>query len=210
MGNTVEDKAASPILLVAILICRRVLDWILIFEDFYLSFLGIIQFFTYFLLRVWKVCVECTTTCAEAPTQKISSNGNGTESSTPKLFSWENVDDDNKLSIGEVKMMMEKLGTSCDVEDHDNYEVRVGPDEIAALFEEEPSPEEVKEAFDMFDENNDGFIDAGELEKVLSTLGILDHLEADQCQKMISVFDENGDGRVDFNEFVKLLEYSFC
>ncbi|KAG7954917.1 hypothetical protein I3843_11G045100 [Carya illinoinensis] len=185
MGNTVEDKAASPILLVAILICRRVLDWILIFEDFYLSFL-------------------------EAPTQKISSNGNGTESSTPKLFSWENVDDDNKLSIGEVKMMMEKLGTSCDVEDHDNYEVRVGPDEIAALFEEEPSPEEVKEAFDMFDENNDGFIDAGELEKVLSTLGILDHLEADQCQKMISVFDENGDGRVDFNEFVKLLEYSFC
>ncbi|KAF5477052.1 hypothetical protein F2P56_003731 [Juglans regia] len=202
MGNTVEDKAASPISLVAILLCRRVLlDWILIFEDFYSRFLGVIQFFTYFLHRVWKVCVECTTTCAEAPTQKLSSNGNGTESSTPKLFSWENVDDDNKLSIGEVKMMMEKLGTSCDVEDHENY---------AALFEEEPSPEEVKEAFDMFDENNDGFIDAGELEKVLSTLGILDHLEADQCQRMISVFDENADGRIDFNEFVKLLEYSFC
>uniref|UniRef100_A0A7N2MPE5 EF-hand domain-containing protein n=2 Tax=Quercus lobata TaxID=97700 RepID=A0A7N2MPE5_QUELO len=118
--------------------------------------------------------------------------------------------DENKLSVGEVKIVMEKLGTLCDGHpDAVNYEEGMGPDEIAGLFEEEPSPEEVKEAFDIFDENNDGFIDAGELGRVLCSLGLMEPLEV-ECQRMIRVFDDNGDGRIDFKEFVKLVEHSFC
>ncbi|EYU34653.1 hypothetical protein MIMGU_mgv1a026006mg, partial [Erythranthe guttata] len=83
------------------------------------------------------------------------------------------------------------------------------------LFEERsPCLDEVKEAFDVFDENRDGFIDAKELQKVLCALGLNEGLneglEMDKCRRMIGVFDENGDGRIDFDEFVKFMEINFC
>ncbi|KAI7741410.1 hypothetical protein M8C21_000870 [Ambrosia artemisiifolia] len=76
--------------------------------------------------------------------------------------------------------------------------------------EEEPRLDEVKEAFDVFDENKDGFIDAWELHRVMSVLGLKERMEMEDCRKMIGVFDENFDGRIDFNEFVKLMENTFC
>ncbi|KAL7094737.1 hypothetical protein ACP275_11G122800 [Erythranthe tilingii] len=79
------------------------------------------------------------------------------------------------------------------------------------LFEERsPCLDEVKEAFDVFDENRDGFIDAKELHKVLCALGLNEGLEMENCRRMIGVFDENGDGRIDFDEFVKFMEINFC
>ncbi|RZC67626.1 hypothetical protein C5167_011323 [Papaver somniferum] len=65
-------------------------------------------------------------------------------------------------------------------------------------------------AFDVFDDNRDGFIDANELQKVLSALGIREGLTLENCNIMIRRFDDNSDGRIDFNEFVKLMENSFC
>lgn len=76
------------------------------------------------------------------------------------------------------------------------------------LEEENPRLEEVKEAFDVFDENRDGFICAEELQKVLCALGFSEGFELDRCMRMIAVFDENGDGRIDFAEFVRLMESS--
>lgn len=86
-----------------------------------------------------------------------------------------------------------------------------GSDELSRLFEEEePSLEELKEAFDVFDVNRDGFIDALELQRVLCILGLKEGLKMDNCNKMIKNFDENRDGRIDFREFVKFMEHSFC
>ncbi|KAK9188953.1 hypothetical protein WN944_020358 [Citrus x changshan-huyou] len=80
----------------------------------------------------------------------------------------------------------------------------------ALLFEEkEPSLEEVKDAFDVFDENKDGFIDALELQRVLCILGMKEGFQLENCKKMIKTFDENGDGSIDFKEFVKFMESSF-
>jgi calmodulin len=62
----------------------------------------------------------------------------------------------------------------------------------------------------VFDENKDGFIDAKELQRVLSALGLKDRAAMDDCKKMIRVFDENDDGRIDFDEFVKFMEGTFC
>lgn len=84
--------------------------------------------------------------------------------------------------------------------------------EISSLFNDDDqiiSLEEVKEAFELFDENRDGFIDAKELEKMLRALGFKETSESD-CQKMISVFDCNGDRRIDFPEFLKVVDDSFC
>ncbi|KAM7268637.1 hypothetical protein ACFE04_010803 [Oxalis oulophora] len=80
-----------------------------------------------------------------------------------------------------------------------------GSREIESIFDEDPSLEEAKEAFDMFDENNDGVIDAGELLKVLCTFGFVEISEF-ECRKMIKTFDRNRDGMIDFQEFIKLLE----
>ncbi|KAL5722850.1 hypothetical protein ACHQM5_006319 [Ranunculus cassubicifolius] len=116
------------------------------------------------------------------------------------------VQDNGKMSREEVEMVMEKLRIACDQED----EMIHGSNEISDLFEDkEPSVEEVKEAFDVFDVNRDGFVDAGELQRVLCSLGFVQGSKMKECEKMIRVFDENRDGLIDFDEFVKLMESSF-
>lgn len=107
-------------------------------------------------------------------------------------------------------MVMEKLGIFCSPEGEELQEW-FGSNELSGLFDEkEPSLEEVKEAFDVFDENRDGFIDAGELQTVLCILGLKEGKQLENCKKMIRTFDENRDGRIDFNEFVKFMENGFC
>ncbi|XP_028780497.1 probable calcium-binding protein CML45 [Neltuma alba] len=116
---------------------------------------------------------------------------------------------DGKLERDEVKMVMEKLGLFCSPESEE-LDDRYGSGEISGMFqEEEPSLEEVKQAFDVFDESRDGFIDGRELQRVLCILGLKEATELEDCQKMIANFDENGDGRIDFHEFVRIMENSF-
>uniref|UniRef100_A0A9I9CDD1 EF-hand domain-containing protein n=1 Tax=Cucumis melo TaxID=3656 RepID=A0A9I9CDD1_CUCME len=113
-----------------------------------------------------------------------------------------------KLSIEDVKTMMETLDHEHNNNrDSDNLGLSA---ELEEMFEEELSLGEVQEAFDLFDENDDGFIDAEDLEKVLCGLGFAVASDIDQCKTMISGFDNNGDGRLDFEEFAKLVEQSFC
>lgn len=229
MEKTAENRAAIPISLVRVLLFLVVLNKAVIVRDLCSGLRSMfLIIFVDFLFHALQICGESRATCAEAPMQRLCinedvddkkvsreeetvlqakrMNPNGADPTGPKLHPSEKVED-NKLSIGEVKIVMEKLGTLCELDDENSQE-RIGLDEIAGLFDEEPSPEEVKEAFDMFDKNNDGFIDAGELGKVLSTLGVMEPSEV-ECQRMIRVFDDNGDGRIDFQEFVKILEPSF-
>jgi len=64
--------------------------------------------------------------------------------------------------------------------------------------------EALQSAFDVFDSDNDGFISAGELHKVLSGLGD-DRISLDDCRYMISCVDLDGDQLVDFTEFQTLM-----
>lgn len=110
----------------------------------------------------------------------------------------------------EVKMVMERMGFSCSSESEELDE-KYGSKELCQVFEEnEPSLVEVKQAFDVFDENKDGFIDAMELQRVLAILGLKEGLEFENCEKMIKRFDENLDGRIDFIEFVNIMRNQFC
>lgn len=99
------------------------------------------------------------------------------------------------MTVEEVRMTMEE---------------QAGLEEkIDGLFEEaEPSLEEVKAAFALFDKNEDGFIDASELRNVLCGLSLAEASEA-ECTNMITSFDDDKDGRIDFCEFLKLLDRSF-
>ncbi|KAB2088437.1 hypothetical protein E1A91_A04G186600v1 [Gossypium mustelinum] len=115
--------------------------------------------------------------------------------------------DSEKLSKSDVKVVMERLGMRYEIERND------GADELLGeMFgDEEPGLEEIKEAFDVFDDNKDGFIDATELQRVLICLGVRGKMvTVEECKRMIRVADEDGDGRVDFNEFLKFMQTCFC
>ncbi|KAL2559483.1 putative calcium-binding protein CML45 [Forsythia ovata] len=109
--------------------------------------------------------------------------------------------------IIELNMVMSKLNIECAENVGDES---FGVDEFSTMFEEEPSLQEIKETFDVFDKNKDGIIDANELQRVLCSLGLKEGCELEECKRMIRAFDDNGDGVIDFHEFVKFMEKCFC
>ncbi|KAI3967941.1 hypothetical protein MKX01_027124 [Papaver californicum] len=124
-------------------------------------------------------------------------------------------DDNNvgKLYVGDVEMVMRNLGLGVFCNNFDAkqlHDQRLKSVEFSNLFDEdEPSLTELKKAFDLFDENKDGFINERELQSVMLKLGLKEGHDIKECQRMIRVFDDNGDGRIDFIEFVKCTEKSF-
>ncbi|XVF50106.1 hypothetical protein PTKIN_Ptkin04bG0068700 [Pterospermum kingtungense] len=193
--------------LCGIILSVVILNLVIKMRDFYSSFHCVVSMFKSFLQFLSCSCTSreansITTTSTVADQFRVLPRDHETESN-----------DHRNLSILELRKMIEGislcnlLGTSsCETQEN------LSADKIAGVFEEEePSLKEVKEAFDMFDENKDGFIDAKELGNVLFSLGFIKELASEEeCKRMIKVFDENLDGRIDFNEFIKVMERSFC
>ncbi|CAL5191196.1 unnamed protein product [Lathyrus oleraceus] len=162
-------------------------------QKFLSSFLSLSSFRFFFLL-----CKLCSGDSGVKGEKQISEG----ESSVSR--------DSVEIKRDEVETVMAKMGIFCS-EESEELEEKYGSKELSELFEEnEPSFEEVKMAFDVFDENNDGFIDAMELKRVMCILGFKEGSEVENCQKMIKNFDENQDGRIDFIEFVKIMENRLC
>ncbi|KAI1811359.1 putative calmodulin [Poronia punctata] len=65
------------------------------------------------------------------------------------------------------------------------------------------SEEEIREAFKVFDRDNNGFISAAELRHVMTSIG--EKLTDEEVEEMIREADQDGDGRIDYNEFVQLM-----
>ncbi|KAG8090199.1 hypothetical protein GUJ93_ZPchr0011g28775 [Zizania palustris] len=80
------------------------------------------------------------------------------------------------------------------------------------LFDDdEPSLQEVKQAFSVFDEDDDGYMDALDLCRVIRNLGLQQGgVEVCECEQMIAKYDMNRDRRIDVKEFTRVLEASFC
>lgn len=65
----------------------------------------------------------------------------------------------------------------------------------------------IRDAFQLFDKNNDGTIDQGELRSTLA--GAEDELiDAKFWREMIREVDKDGDGKVSFDEFVNMMTNS--
>ncbi|XP_042378638.1 calmodulin-2/4-like isoform X1 [Zingiber officinale] len=65
------------------------------------------------------------------------------------------------------------------------------------------SDEELKEAFRVFDKDQNGFISSAELRIVMSNLG--EKLTDDEIDDMIREADVDGDGQINYDEFVKVM-----
>ncbi|KAF5816360.1 putative EF-hand domain pair protein CML [Helianthus annuus] len=83
-------------------------------------------------------------------------------------------------------------------------------DEFGVLYKEimdnQENEEDMMEAFNVFDQNRDGFIAVEELRSVLESLGLKQGKVVDDCRRMIMKVDVDGDGRVSFNEFKEMMK----
>ncbi|KAI7752455.1 hypothetical protein M8C21_020347 [Ambrosia artemisiifolia] len=130
-------------------------------------------------------------------------------SSSHLSFTNKTIDDDS-VRGDDLELLMADLGVFSHPGGEKLPEV-LNSKFIFDIFEaEQPRLDEVKEAFDVFDENKDGFIDAGELQRVLCVLGVKERAGMEDCRKMIRAFDANADDRVDFDEFVMFMENTLC
>lgn len=62
---------------------------------------------------------------------------------------------------------------------------------------------EMRQAFQVFDIDGDGLIDAHELRQTMANLG--ENLSDEDVRAMIKEADKNGDGKVDYDEFVHMI-----
>ncbi|URD87526.1 hypothetical protein MUK42_26602 [Musa troglodytarum] len=73
---------------------------------------------------------------------------------------------------------------------------------MARKMKDTDSEEELKEAFRVFDEDQNGFISAAELRHVMTNLG--EKLTDEEVDEMIREADVDGDGQINYEEFVKV------
>merc|ERR1712159_751946 len=71
----------------------------------------------------------------------------------------------------------------------------------AELTEEQK--QEIREAFDLFDTDGSGTIDAKELKVAMRALGL--DAKKDEIRRMINDIDKDGSGTIDFNEFLGMM-----
>ena len=74
---------------------------------------------------------------------------------------------------------------------------------MARKMRDSDSEEQLKEAFRVFDKDQNGFISAVELRNVLTNLG--EKLTDDEVDEMIGEADADGDGQINYEEFVKVM-----
>ncbi|KAG6542003.1 hypothetical protein Mapa_016640 [Marchantia paleacea] len=145
-----------------------------------------------------------------------------------KVFDFFDENKDGLISKEDLRQFMSKLGfkstdeeissmvSSVDI----NGDGSVDFDEFASLYQTMTSEdssqglhhceeEDLKEAFNVFDTNDDGFISPTELQAVLMNLGMNEGTSLSNCEKMIQNVDADGNGQVDFTEFKKLMSTDF-
>merc|ERR1712100_986277 len=73
--------------------------------------------------------------------------------------------------------------------------------ELKSLTEEQK--QELREAFDLFDTDGSGAVDASELHTAMKALGF--EPKKEEIAKMVKEMDKDGDATVDFEEFCKMM-----
>ena len=78
---------------------------------------------------------------------------------------------------------------------------------MARKMKDTDSEEEIREAFKVFDRDNNGFISAAELRHVMTSIG--EKLTDDEVDEMIREADQDGDGRIDCTVFCSIMRKFF-
>ncbi|KAL9431760.1 hypothetical protein AB3S75_026871 [Citrus x aurantiifolia] len=160
---------------------------------------------------------------ALGPSLSSLSNPNTTRSimdqaELDRVFQMFDHNGDGRISKKELNDSLENLGIYIPdleltqmIERIDvNGDGCVDIDEFGALYksimEEKDEEEDMKEAFNVFDQNGDGFITFDELKSVLGSLGLKQGRTVEDCKRMIMKVDVDGDGMVDYKEFKQMMK----
>ncbi|KAJ6687307.1 CALCIUM-BINDING PROTEIN CML27-RELATED, partial [Salix koriyanagi] len=109
------------------------------------------------------------------------------ETAAPKSSTAVNIDD-----TSELRRVFEQFDTNEVDTDKDGH---IDVTEFAQLCRSSSSSaaaSEMRDAFDLYDQNGDGMISATELHQVLNRLGM--KCKVDECLQMIKNVDSDGDG----------------
>uniref|UniRef100_A0A0K8SPY3 EF-hand domain-containing protein n=1 Tax=Lygus hesperus TaxID=30085 RepID=A0A0K8SPY3_LYGHE len=124
-------------------------------------------------------------------------------------------DEDGAITIAELGVVMRSLGqrpTETELRDMVNGVDQDGNGSIefneflqmmSKKMKGAEGEDELREAFRVFDENNDGLISNSELRHVMTNLG--EKLSDEEVDDMIKEADIDGDGMVNYEEFVTIL-----
>ncbi|XP_021909569.1 probable calcium-binding protein CML27 [Carica papaya] len=135
-----------------------------------------------------------------------------------KVFDRFDANGDGKISATELRDVLKAMGS-----DYTENEVQRVMEEVDAdrdgfiNFQEFSdlcrsnscdSSAELRDAFDLYDQDHNGLISSSELHLVLNRLGIKCSVE--DCVRMIGPVDSDGDGNVNFEEFQKMMTTSLA
>lgn len=135
-----------------------------------------------------------------------------------RIFQMFDRNGDGRITKKELSDSLQNLGICISEKDlitliekiDVNGDGYVDIDEFGELYQtimdDKDEEEDIKEAFNVFDQNGDGFISGEELSAVLSSLGLKNGKTLEDCKNMIKKVDVDGDGMVNFNEFKQMMK----
>ncbi|RCV36347.1 hypothetical protein SEVIR_7G321500v4 [Setaria viridis] len=134
-----------------------------------------------------------------------------------EAFSLFDKDGDGTITSKELGTVMRSLGQSPSEEELQEMVKEVDADGSGAIDFQEfltllarqmreangADEEELREAFRVFDQDQNGFISRDELRHVLQNLG--ERLSDDELAEMLREADVDGDGQINYTEFAKVM-----
>ncbi|XP_068081958.1 calmodulin isoform X2 [Anabrus simplex] len=124
-------------------------------------------------------------------------------------------DEDGTITMAELGVVMRSLGqrptetelrdmvNEVDVDGNGTIEFNEFLQMMSKKMKGADGEDELREAFRVFDKNNDGLISSTELRHVMTNLG--EKLSDEEVDDMIREADLDGDGMVNYEEFVTIL-----
>ncbi|KAI5660268.1 hypothetical protein M9H77_29061 [Catharanthus roseus] len=138
-----------------------------------------------------------------------------------KVFERFDANGDGKISAEELAGVMKALGSDSSADEIDRMMQEIDSDKDGFINLEEFASfckgdslygcadggdgglKELHDAFELYDQDHDGFISVTELHQILTRLG--ERCSTDDCASMIKSVDSDGDGRVNFEEFKTMM-----
>ncbi|KAI6196446.1 hypothetical protein M3Y94_01111000 [Aphelenchoides besseyi] len=124
-------------------------------------------------------------------------------------------DKDGRVTATELGIVMQSLGhcptdqeltdmvNEIDEDGNGSIELEEFAKMMSRTVKESDVERELREAFLVFDKDQDGFISAYELRFVMRNLG--ENLSDDECYGMIKEADIDGDGKISYEEFALMM-----
>ncbi|XP_009595960.1 calcium-binding allergen Ole e 8-like [Nicotiana tomentosiformis] len=132
-----------------------------------------------------------------------------------KVFARFDANGDGMISGDELSGVLKALGSDTSPDEVERMMAEIDTDrdgcinlqEFADFCKSDDSVDggakELKEAFDLYDQDHNGLISAAELHQILNRLG--QNCTVQDCTRMITSVDADGDGNVSFEEFKQMM-----